>query len=234
MRTEINFKQKIFSLNFGTLNDGLISAKQSFIIIIMFSPSFLYVNKFVFINIFYIFKCEITFSFFFTCKNKNVQIFLWLLFDCCVFYINLNDCNIFSWYQCFCRTLLWGWGSGCNALCCFLSLSGWVLPPASEAVTPSTSRLAAELNPTGPSSCGNSASFTSSAVDRRILCASPRWDSFTEAVERRLRGAEEDCKQGGGAKTVSYCSLKVKIRSWTWAEWITEAWPVYINMNVSI
>lgn len=58
-----------------------------------------------------------------------------------------------------------------------LSFSGWVLPPASEATMPSISRWAAELNPTGPSRCGSLGSFTSSAVDRRILCASQRWDT---------------------------------------------------------
>lgn len=75
----------------------------------------------------------------------------------------MNDCDI---------TLPWGEVQAVTLLS--VSLSGRVLPPASEAVTPSTSRLAAELSPTGPSRCGNSASFTSSAVDRRTLCASPR------------------------------------------------------------
>lgn len=172
-----------------------------------------------FINTFYIFKRGLTFSLL-TCENKNVQIFLWPLFDCCVFYINLNDCDI---------TLLWG---EVQAVTLFsVSLSGWVLPPASEAVTPSTSRLAAELSPTGPSRCGNSASFTSSAVDRRILRASPRWESFRlkmspelavwvsggkrdrvlrVVVERRLRGVEEDSKQGEELKLFPIAVWKYK------------------------
>lgn len=120
---------------------------------------------------------------------KTKMFFLWLLFDCCVY---MNDCDI---------TLLWGEVQAVTLLS--VSLSGWVLPPASEAVTPSTSRLAAELSPTGPSRCGNSASFTSSAVDRRTLCASPRWESFTETENvswaRRLGFWRETgpCPEGG-------------------------------------
>lgn len=94
-----------------------------------------------------------------------------------------NPDNMLSYFCCV---------SSCNALCAcsvteellFTSLlscvctSGWVLPPASEAATPSTSRWAAEFDPMGPSKCGSSGSFTSSAVDRRILCALPRSDNL--------------------------------------------------------
>lgn len=72
------------------------------------------------------------------------------------------------------------WSLWCRPLLisvpCCISISGRVLPPASEAATPSTSLWAAESSPTDPSSCGSSGSFTSSAVGHRIQSASPRSD----------------------------------------------------------
>lgn len=81
-----------------------------------------------FINTFYIFKRELTFSLL-TCKNKNVQIFLWLLFDCCVFYMNVNDCDIFRELWVFLQNSPVGWGSGCDSVFC---LSQWLGAPSCQ------------------------------------------------------------------------------------------------------
>lgn len=81
-----------------------------------------------FINTFYIFKRGLTFSLL-TCENKNVQIFLWPLFDCCVFYINLNDCDIFRELWVFLQNSPVGWGSGCDSVFC---LSQWLGAPSCQ------------------------------------------------------------------------------------------------------
>lgn len=78
-------------------------------------------------------------------------------------------------------------GRSFTGVCCCVSTSGRVLPPASEAATPSTSLWAAEPGPTDPSSCGSSGSFTSSAVGRRIQCASPRSDQRFSAPNNKKR-----------------------------------------------
>lgn len=78
-------------------------------------------------------------------------------------------------------------GRSFTGVCCCVSPSGRVLPPASEAATPSTSLWAAEPGPTDPSSCGSSGSFTSSAVGRRIQRASPRSDKRFSAPNNKKR-----------------------------------------------